>query len=49
MHENFNLLTVQNELKYTFRDASLIKTAFIHPSYEAKGEETNSRLALSVR
>ena len=44
MHDNFNLLTVQNELGYTFRDASLIKTAFIHPSFEAKGEESSARL-----
>ena len=45
MHENFNLLTVQNELGYTFKDAQLIKTAFIHRSYEAKGEESNVRLS----
>jgi len=45
MHENFNLLTVQNALGYVFKDASLIKTAFVHKSYEAKGEENNVSLA----
>ena len=44
MHEKFNLLKVQNELGYVFKDASLIKAAFVHRSFEAKGEENNVRL-----
>ena len=44
MHEKFNLLAVQNELGYTFKDPSYIKSAFIHRSYDAKGEENNVRL-----
>ena len=44
MHDNFNLLTVQKELGYTFKDPQLIKTAFIHRSFEAKGQENNIRL-----
>lgn len=41
MHKNFNLLTVQNELGYTFKDPEYIITAFTHRSYEAKGKENN--------
>lgn len=44
MHDNFNLLTLQRELGYTFKDPSLAKSAFIHRSYNAKGEENNVRL-----
>ena len=44
MHEKFNLLAVQNELGYTFKDQSLIKSAFTHRSFDAKGEENNVRL-----
>ena len=45
MHENFNLLKIQNELGYVFKDSSIIKAAFTHRSFETKGEENNVRLA----
>lgn len=45
MHDNFNLLKIQNELGYVFKDSTIIKAAFIHRSFEAKGEENNVRLA----
>ena len=44
MHEKFNLLTVQNELGYVFKDPAIVETAFVHKSYEAKGKENNVRL-----
>lgn len=42
MRDNFNLLTVQKALGYTFKDAQLIKTAFVHRSFE--GAESNLKL-----
>lgn len=42
MRDNFNLLTVQNALGYTFKDAELIKTAFVHRSFESA--ESNLKL-----
>ena len=45
MHDTFNLLTVQNELGYVFKDPDIIKAAFTHRSYEAKNTENNIRLA----
>ena len=44
MHEKFNLLKIQNELGYVFKDDALIKAAFVHRSFDAKGEENNVRL-----
>ena len=42
MRDNFNLLTVQTALVYTFKNADLIKTAFVHRSFE--GETSNLKL-----
>ncbi len=43
MRDNFNLFTVQNALGYSFKDAELIRTAFVHKSFE--GTESNVKLA----
>ena len=42
MRDNFNLLTVQKALGYTFKNAELIKAAFVHRSFE--GVESNLKL-----
>jgi dsRNA-specific ribonuclease len=46
MQDKFNLLAVQNALGYVFKNPELIKTAFIHKSYEKNGIENNARLVL---
>ena len=43
MQDNFNLLTVQSALGYSFKDSELIKTAFIHSSCKGQGK-TNAGL-----
>ncbi len=43
MQNNFNLLSVQNAIGYTFKNAELIKTAFVHKSYEKANAENNTR------
>ncbi len=44
MQEKFNLLNIQKELSYTFKDASLARTAFTHISYASAAQESNQRL-----
>ncbi len=44
MQKNFNLLDLQNKLGYVFKNAELIRTAFIHKSSKADIAENNSRL-----
>ena len=43
MQENFNLLTIQSTLGYSFKEPELIKTAFIHSSCKGQGK-TNAGL-----
>ncbi len=44
MQKSFNLLDVQNALGYVFKNAELIRTAFIHKSSDRTGKENNLRL-----
>ena len=48
MQENFNLLTVQNALGYSFKDSELIKNAFVHSSCKEQGK-TNAGLVFLGR
>ncbi len=44
MSDKFDLNAIQNALGHVFRDSTLIKTAFTHPSAVSNGEESNTKL-----